>query len=95
MTTEKMTIYKALAELKIIDSRIEKAITNGTFCLANKHSDEKEKGVPLKECERSMQGDYDKSTDLINSRNAIKRAVVLSNAVTTANVGSDTYTIAI
>ena len=31
MTTEKMTIHKALAELKIVDDRIISAINGGTY----------------------------------------------------------------
>ena len=41
MTTEKMTIHKALAELKIVDDRIISAINGGTYCVSNKHSNEK------------------------------------------------------
>ena len=37
-TVEKMTIHKALCELKILDSRINNAISSARFCLANKHS---------------------------------------------------------
>jgi hypothetical protein len=94
MTTEKMTIHKALAELKIIDDRILKAIGGGTFCVANKHSNGKIRGVGIKDFEDSMRADYNKASDLIARRNAIKRGVVLSNAVTTVTVGKDTYTVA-
>lgn len=38
MTTETMSIHKALAELKILDGRIKKEIQNGSYCAANKHS---------------------------------------------------------
>jgi hypothetical protein len=94
MTTEKMTIHKALSELKIIDDRIQKAITGGTFCVANKHSNGKIRGVSVEDFEKSMQGDYDKASDLTKRRNAIKRAVVLSNATTKVTIGNDTYTVA-
>lgn len=94
MTTEKMTIHKALAELKIIDDRITKAIGGGTFCIANKHSNNKIRGVVVKEFEESMRADYNKASDLISRRNAIKRGVVLSNAVTTVKVGEAEYTVA-
>lgn len=40
-TIEKMTVHKALAELKIIDFRIERSIDDAQFCVANKHSNEK------------------------------------------------------
>lgn len=94
MTTEKMTIHKALSELKIIDSRIDNAIRSGVFCIANKHSNDKIKGLPLAEFKREMQGAYDKANDLIRRRDTIKRAVVLSNAVTKVIVGETEYTVA-
>lgn len=92
MTTEKMTVHKALAELKIIDDRIISAINEGTYCVANKHSNEKIKGIPVDEYKSVIQGYYDKATDLIKRRNAIKRAVVLSNAITKVSVNGEEYT---
>ena len=46
-TIEKMSVHKALAELKIIDSRIERSIDDAQFCVANKHSNEKISGIPV------------------------------------------------
>uniref|UniRef100_A0AAU8B7P1 Uncharacterized protein n=1 Tax=Dulem virus 39 TaxID=3145757 RepID=A0AAU8B7P1_9CAUD len=94
MTTEKMTVHKALAELKLLDSRIEKAIAEGIYCVANKHSNDKINGIALDEYTNIMKGRYDKATDLINRRKAIKRAVVLSNSVTRVNVAGTEYTVA-
>ena len=94
MNTEKMSVHKALAELKLLDNRINSAIENGVYCVANKHSNEKIKGVDVEEYKKTMQGGYDKAVDLINRRNAIKRAVVLSNAVTKVNINGKEYTVA-
>lgn len=94
MTNEKMTIHKALAELKVIDSRINKAISDGTYVIANKHSNEKINGMPINEFKTAMKASHDKVMDLINRRNAIKRAVVLSNATTKIKVGNTEYTVA-
>lgn len=94
MTTEKMTIHKALAELKVIDSRIDKAINSGTYVCANKHSNKKIQGVTVDEYKERMKAAHQKVTDLIARRNAIKRAVVLSNAVTKVKVGDKEYTVA-
>lgn len=93
-TNERMTIHKALAELKLLDSRITFAINNGTYCVANKHSNEKIKGVSVEEYKKIMQSDYDRATDLIKRRNAIKRAVVLSNATTKVKINDVEYTVA-
>ena len=94
MTTEKMTIHRGLAELKLLDNRIMSAIDGGVYCVANKHSNEKINGVPVEEYKVVMQGYYDKATDLIKRRNAIKRAVVLSNAITKVTINGIEYTVA-
>lgn len=92
MTTETMTVHKALAELKLLDSRIEKAIAEGVYCVANKHSNDKIGGVPLDDYIKIMQSGYDKATDFINRQSAIKRAVTLSNATTKVEVSGVEYT---
>jgi len=94
MTTEKMTIHKALAELKIIGDRINSSISTATFIKANKHSNEKINGVSIEDFKKQIQGSWDKSNDLIKRRNAIKRAVVLSNATTKVKVGIEEFTVA-
>ena len=93
-TKEQMTVHKALAELKIIDSRIENAISGGTYVVANKHSNTKIHGVTIDEFKTQMKSDFQKVTDLIARRNAIKRAVVASNATTKVKVGNVEYTVA-
>lgn len=94
MTKETMLVHKALAELKILDVRIINEIEDGTFCIANQHSNQKLKGVAVADYKRVMQGDYDKVSDLIKRRKAIKQAVVLSNAVTKVVIGDKEYTVA-
>lgn len=94
MTNEKMTVHKALAELKIIDDRINNAIVSGTYVIANKHSNTKIHGMTIDDFKTSMKADFQKVSDLIARRNAIKRAVVASNAVTKVNVGDNEYTVA-
>ena len=94
MTTEKMTVHKALAELKVIDDRIDKAISEGVYVIANKHSNEKIQGMTVEQFKEKMKASHQKVTDLINRRNALKRAVVLSNATTKIKIGNDEYTVA-
>lgn len=94
MTNEKMTVHKALAELKIIDNRINNAIVSGTYVIANKHSNTKIHGMTIDDFKTSMKSDFQKVSDLIARRNAIKRAVVASNAVTKVKVGDVEYTVA-
>lgn len=94
MTTEKMTIHKALSELKTIDDRIIKAIRSNTYVMAVKHSAEKINGVKVADFKDNMKSGYQKVTDLIARRDAMKRAVVLSNATTKVKVGNNEYTVA-
>ena len=94
MTTEKMTVHKALAELKIIDSRINNAINEGVYVVANKHSNEKIGGKTINDYKEHMKACHQKVSDLIARRNAIKRAVVLSNANTKVKVGNEEFTVA-
>ena len=94
MTNEKMTVHKALAELKIIDDRINNAIVSGTYVIANKHSNTKIHGMTIDDFKTSMKSDFQKVSDLIARRNAIKRTVVASNAVTKVKVVDVEYTVA-
>ena len=94
MTTETMTIHKALAELKILDGRIKKEIQNGSYCAANKHSNEKINGITIEDFKKMVQSTYDKVTDLIKRQEAIKRAVALSNAKTYVDIVGRKYTVA-
>lgn len=94
MTQEKMTIHKALAELKTMDDRINKAIRETTYVLAVKHSAEKINGMTVASFKDKMRSGYQKVTDLIKRRDAMKRAVVLSNATTKVKIGDNEYTVA-
>ena len=94
MTKEKMNVHRALAELKIIDARIFKAIADTTFVTANKHSDEKINGVAITDFKNTMKSNHQKINDLIARKNAMKKAVVLSNANTTIEIDGSTYTVA-
>ncbi len=94
MNKETMTVHKALAELKTMDDRIAKAIRDTTYVLAVKHSAEKINGMTVQNFKEKMRSGYQKATDLIARRDAMKRAVVLSNATTKVKVGENEYTVA-
>lgn len=91
---EKMTIHKALCELKVIGERINKALNAVPFVVPNEHGNKKIKGVPVEECVAQIKSSYQSAMDLINRREAIKRAVVKSNAVTIVKIGEKEYTVA-
>lgn len=94
MTTEKMNVHQALAELKTLDKRIEKAVQTPDWVVTNKHSNNKIDGVAIAEWIADVKTQYQKAMDLIRRRDAIKRAVVNSNAVTKVLIAGVEYTVA-
>lgn len=93
-TTEKMTIHKALSELKVIGERITKGLNKMPFVLTNEHVNTKIQGIEISMYTEQMKSAYQAVEDLINRRNAIKRAVVKSNATTTVVIAGKEYTVA-
>ena len=64
MTTEKMTVHKALCELKTLDARIQKSIQQGTFVFANKHSNNKVAGVSINTYSEEIRAAYQSAKDM-------------------------------
>lgn len=94
MTTEKMSVHKALCELKTIDARIEKTIRATTYVFANKHNNTKVNGMSLSDFCAEIKANHKSAQDLIARRDAIKRAVTLSNATTKVMISGKEYTVA-
>lgn len=94
MTTETMTIHRALAEINVLEDRISKLTREAVFCGAAKQSMKKLGGVTIEEYKANGQSPLDKIKDLIARLNAIKRAISESNAVTHRTVCGKDYTIA-
>jgi molybdenum cofactor biosynthesis enzyme MoaA len=91
---EKMTIHRALTELKTIDKRLDTLIKYSTWVKANKKSNLKIEGNDIESYKKELQGSFDKVIGLINRRNDIKTAVVKSNAVVMVTVADRTMTVA-
>ena len=94
MIQEDITVHKALCELKMLDKRINESIMTAEFCRANKHSNVKIDGGTIAEYEAAAVSKYQSTMDMIIRRDAIKRAVVASNAVTEVTIGGNRYTVA-
>ena len=94
MTTETMTIHRALAEINVLEDRISKLTREAVFCGAAKQSMKKLGGVTIEEYKANGQSSLDKIKDVIARLNAIKRAISESNAVTHRTVCGKDYTIA-
>ena len=91
---EKMTVHKALSELKVLDSRINSEISGCKFVVSNKHSNAKIGGVSIPEFVNGVRETYQSIRTLINRRNGIKRAVTRSNAVTMVSINGVEYSVA-
>lgn len=94
MTTEKMTVHKALSELKTLDARINKEMQSVPFVFANKHSNTTVNGMSIANYSNGIKSAYQSVNDLMSRKSAIKRAVMMSNAVTKVTIGGIEYTVA-
>lgn len=90
----KISITEALNELKLYDSKINKAIANAKLASAAKKSSDKVGVVTKEDFEERAKASYQSVTDLIANRNALKSAIVKSNAVTEVTINGKTMTVA-
>jgi hypothetical protein len=88
--TERISITRALAELKLLDNRIEKQIDTNDFV----HFISKKKSHNITQLTQNAKSSYQSITDLISRRNALKSAIILSNSRTTVRLGNKTLTVA-
>lgn len=89
-----ITITEALNELKLYDSKISKAITNAKLAGAAKKSADKIGVVTKDEFKEKAKSSYQSIVDLIENRNALKSAIVKSNAVTEVEIAGKKMTVA-
>lgn len=91
---KRMTIHRALTELKMLHKRIEEANRAVKAVVAHRKSDKKIDGLEVVEFMKNMQSSHDKVVGLIAYRNRLKALVVESNARTVVKVGSHEMTVA-
>lgn len=91
----KYSIHRCLAELKLLDSKINKAI-NKKFIGFKKNSANGEYNTHETDAdfEKLVQSNYDTVMAYINRRKLFKEAIVNSNAVTVVVIGGKEYTVA-
>lgn len=94
MQTETMTVHKALCEIKILDDRIRKAISNPVFVATAPEYSDKVDGISKKQKMEDIQAAYKSATDLILRRDLIKRAIMVSNAITEVAICGVKYRVA-
>ena len=94
MTKEKMTVHEGLSTLKTLNKRIAKEINSCVFVNSNKHSNVKIDGRTIDDYKNEIKSNYQTVTDLIKRREALKRAITLSNATTTVTIADKIMTVA-
>ena len=82
-----ITVTEGLNELKLYDSKIEKAINNLKLIGAKKKAAEKVGVVNVEKFIADAKATHQSVMDLIRNRNALKAAIVKSNAITYLEIG--------
>ncbi len=91
MSSQKMSVTQALPELKLLEKRLDKVTeTISEWCKVSHNGAPVDKDKHKKETEAQLQS----YLDLVKRRDAIKRAIILSNARTKVKIGSFEGTVA-
>ncbi len=90
----KISITEALNELKLYDSKINKAIANAKLASAAKKCSDNVGVIKKEEFTKRAKASYQSIVDLIANRNTLKSAIVKSNAVTEVSVNGKSMTVA-
>lgn len=90
----KMSITRALAELKLLDKRIHTVMNSAKFVDFSIGEKAVNGYASNKEYEDKVKSAYQSVKDLIKRRNDIKSAIVLSNARTKVKIADKEYTVA-
>jgi len=95
MTTERITVTRALAELKLLQSRITKSVASGMFVDIYQNRADKAvmSGISMSLFETNAKADLQSITALIERRKTIKIAILLSNSRIMVTVGDKEYTV--
>jgi hypothetical protein len=90
---EKMSITRALAQLKLLDSRIRKEIAKARFVGIYQNRNKVIGGTNLSkgDFEKNALADKQSIDDLIERRRVIKSKILLSNAITKVTVAGNNY----
>jgi hypothetical protein len=85
-----MSITQALAELKLLDKRIQKSLDHVEWATVKTKSNP----IDSEKFTRNARAEFQSFADLVKRYDTIKRAVVLSNAATQVRVGTWEGTVA-
>lgn len=94
LVTNKISIHRALSELKTLDKRIEKAIMEFEPVGIGQSDNPINQIYRAEDFNSKVKGEYQSITDLINRRETIKKKIVESNALTEIEIGGKTMRVA-
>lgn len=94
MTTQKITIHRALAELKIIDDRIKRQLNEFRPVGIRQKDRPVNDYYDLADFENDASKTFQSVNDLITRKNNLKNAIVKANAETKVQIGDKKMTIA-
>lgn len=91
----KITISRALSELKTLESRINKAINSANFVDVSRgnHDVALKASIDKVEFEKYAKSSMKSVEDLISRRNEIKSSILISNATAKVKIGEKEYTV--
>jgi hypothetical protein len=89
---EEITITRALAELKLLDSRISKKTTESDFAFLL--SKKNKSNLNTETLTSNAKASYQSIVDLIKRRQTLKSAIILSNANTKVKLNGEDMTVA-
>ena len=92
----KLTLARALAEIKLLNSKIEKNINNLQLVATKTGKKDviNNSNLKVEDFNENAKSSYQSTLDLIKRRNLIKSKLTQANAVTTVTIGDKSYTIA-
>lgn len=91
---KEMTIHAALSYLKTADKRITKALSTDTYVTYAKVNADKISGMSATTAKEDMKSSYQSVTDIMNTVEAIKKAISRANAENTVVVCGEEMTVA-
>lgn len=88
----KMSVTQGLAELKLLDKRINKAINSSVYCIYSVGDAKTINNMPRTDFEESVKSAWDSVNKLMKRRSDIKSLIINSNAITNVKIGDVTMT---
>lgn len=99
MAKQKMSVQRALERLKLYENKIERATQNAVFVQVSTEgkivsSGSKSTGKTVEEFKKNADASFQSIKALIANRDALKSAIIVSNATTEITVAGKTMTVA-